>query len=60
MGVAYELLDGGDVRLGRELLEAQQPTGRQPDFRGFEWRYLSGLYRTQEVHTFTDAGGCGG
>lgn len=47
MGQAFGALEAGDVTQVRELLDAQPR-----DLRGFEWRYLWGQSRTQEVATF--------
>jgi hypothetical protein len=56
MGQAFHALEAGDVKRVRELLDAQPR-----DLRGFEWRYLWGQSRTQEVFTFDsgrDSFGC--
>ncbi|MBX3747113.1 MAG: protein kinase [Verrucomicrobiae bacterium] len=56
MGQAFGALESGDVRRVREVLDAQPW-----DLRGFEWRYLWGQSRTQEVATFvlrSDSYGC--
>ncbi len=56
MGQAFGALEAGDVQRVRNLLD------RQPsELRGFEWRYLWGQSRTQEVTTFvlrSDSYGC--
>src|SRR5262249_2351143 len=56
---AFKSLEIANLNQARELLEAQRPSRGQPDLRGFEWRYLAGQFRTQEVHTFTQGGGYG-
>ena len=55
MGQAFGALEAGDVQRVRNLLESQPR-----DLRGFEWRYLRGQSRTQEVFTykFGDSYGC--
>jgi WD40 repeat protein len=51
MREAFSALDAGDVHRVRNLLESQRPREGQVDLRGFEWRYLWGQSRTQEVFT---------
>ncbi|MBL9139999.1 MAG: protein kinase [Verrucomicrobiales bacterium] len=48
MGEGFQSLQSGNLRLSRANLAACN----QPDLRGFEWRYLWGQYRTQEVYSF--------
>jgi WD40 repeat protein len=55
IGVAFQSLEVGNLRQARELIK----TCNQKDLRGFEWRYLARQFRTQEVHTFPNAGGYG-
>ena len=52
MGQAFHALEAGDVHRVRELLKRHRPQRGEPDLRGFEWRYLWGQSRTQEVFTF--------
>jgi WD40 repeat protein len=59
MGQAFHALQEGDVQRVRGLLEAQRPRNDQTDLRGFEWRYLWGQSRTQEVFTFNDCASYG-
>jgi WD40 repeat protein len=40
MGLARELLAGGDVERAEALLLAQQPKQGEEELRGFAWRYL--------------------
>jgi eukaryotic-like serine/threonine-protein kinase len=48
MGLAFQATEAGRVQRARQLLEANRP-GDASDFRGFEWRYLYGLTRPQEL-----------
>ncbi len=52
MSVAFQSFALGNVGHTRWLLENQRPKPGETDLRGFEWRYLWGLSRAQEVFPF--------
>jgi WD40 repeat protein len=52
IGLAFQAWEAGEAGRARDLLDQQRPTNRQSDLRTFEWRYLYGITRTQEVFTF--------
>jgi eukaryotic-like serine/threonine-protein kinase len=51
VGLAFQAWELGNAGRARDLLKQQRPTNDQPDLRSFEWRYLQGLVRTQELFT---------
>ena len=52
VGLAFQAWEWGEAGRARELLAQQRPTNGQSDLRTFEWRYLYGITRPQEVFTF--------
>ncbi len=61
MNVAKLAWDAGDLGRAQELLSRHRPAPGQPDYRGFEWRYLWGLCRHTERATLAGhAGPVGG
>ncbi|MCI0537275.1 MAG: serine/threonine protein kinase [Verrucomicrobiales bacterium] len=51
--LAEEALTEGNLPLARQLLERQVPArGETNDLRGWEWRYLMGKCRSDELATF--------
>src|SRR5262249_43082621 len=56
-GVAFASMERGNVTRARQLLESLRPNPKQPeDLRGFEWRYLWGISRAQELFTASPGG----
>jgi WD40 repeat protein/serine/threonine protein kinase len=51
VSVALQAWESGNPSRARALLERQRPKPDEEDLRGFEWRYLYGLSRTQEIAT---------
>jgi WD40 repeat protein len=52
---AWQSFLEGDIARTRDLLERQRPLpGQKDDFRGFEWRYLWGLSRPDELFILTN------
>ena len=51
MGLSFQAWESGNASRARELLEQQRPTSGQTDLRSFEWRYLHGITRSQELFT---------
>ncbi|HUF64031.1 MAG TPA: serine/threonine-protein kinase [Verrucomicrobiales bacterium] len=45
--MAQDALDEGNVAMARRALDAHRPRGSEPDLRGFEWRYLWKLSRSE-------------
>ena len=54
MNLVQQAWDGGNVRRAQRLLQTHIPGPGQPDFRGFEWRYLWNLCQDQSQLTFTN------
>jgi WD40 repeat protein/tRNA A-37 threonylcarbamoyl transferase component Bud32 len=52
LGLAYQAWESGRASRTRELLEEKIPKRGKEDLRGFEWRYLWGISRPREIHTF--------
>ena len=57
MNVAKLAWDAGDLGRAQELLDRHRPVAGQPDYRGFEWRYLWGLCRHTERATLAGHAG---
>ena len=57
MNVAKLAWDAGDLGRAQELLDRHRPTSGQPDYRGFEWRYLWGICRHTERATLAGHAG---
>jgi WD40 repeat protein/serine/threonine protein kinase len=51
VGVALQAWEAGNPSHARNLLERQHPKNGEEDLRGFEWRYLYGLFRPRAVAT---------
>lgn len=47
--LGYQALEAGNLARARAALEAQRPRPGQPDLRGFEWRWLRGQTRGDDV-----------
>ena len=60
MGAAFNALNDGNLGVARQLLALHRPRANQQDLRGFEWRYLWGLSRGEQVQTLTAKGDFGG
>ena len=56
MGLAFQAVEAGRVSVARDLLQKYLPRGGI-DPSGFEWRYLRGLTRTQELFAFKGSNG---
>src|SRR5215831_16458818 len=54
--VAWHSWAEGDARRTRQLLD--EAAGQGPDLRGFEWRYMWGLSRPNELFVLTNASTC--
>ncbi len=53
VGLALRAWEAGEAGSARELLGQQRPAkGQKGDLRTFEWRYLYGITRPQEMFTF--------
>ncbi len=58
MKLAHAAFQEGKLGGALALLRAQQPAPGEPDFRGFDWRYLYGLCLSSPSEVLaTDAGG---
>jgi WD40 repeat protein/tRNA A-37 threonylcarbamoyl transferase component Bud32/tetratricopeptide (TPR) repeat protein len=53
MGAAFNALNDGNLGVARQLLALHRPRENQEDLRGFEWRYLWGLSRGDQVRVLT-------
>jgi WD40 repeat protein/serine/threonine protein kinase len=53
LGVAFASFQHGDVADATDLLELQRPKRGEQDLRGYEWRYLWGQARPEELSTFS-------
>ena len=51
LNVALEAIGEHDLARARKLLARHEPSGRQPDRRGFEWRFLWEESRSREEAT---------
>ena len=51
VSVALQSWEEGSPSRARALLERQRPKPGEEDLRGFEWRYLYGLFRPREIKT---------
>jgi WD40 repeat protein/serine/threonine protein kinase len=51
VSVALQAWEAGNPSRARALLERQRPQPEEEDLRGFEWRYLHGLFAPREVRT---------
>jgi len=49
MKLAHAAFKDGKTGSALALLRAQQPSSGQPDFRGFDWRYLYGLCSSSQA-----------
>jgi WD40 repeat protein len=54
MNLVQQAWEGGNVKRAQTLLRSHIPKPGQPDFRGFEWRYLWRLCQDQSRFTFTN------
>jgi WD40 repeat protein/serine/threonine protein kinase len=52
--LAQQALAENDLKRALSLLNRHRPAGNQDDLRGFEWRYLWQLSRSNEVATLAD------
>jgi WD40 repeat protein len=57
MNLVQQAWEGGNVNRAQALLRTHIPKPGQPDFRGFEWRYLWKLCKDQSRFTFTNLPG---
>ena len=55
VGLAYGAWESGNIERARLLLDGQRPRPGNPDLRTFEWRYLFGVTRPQELLTIRSA-----
>jgi WD40 repeat protein len=53
MSLAYRAWQENNLLSLLELLNKHRPTAGQPDLRGWEWRYLWGVCRSDELYNFT-------
>jgi WD40 repeat protein/serine/threonine protein kinase len=53
MSLAYRAWQDNNLLSVLELLNKHLPTAGQPDLRGWEWRYLWGACRSDELSNFT-------
>jgi WD40 repeat protein/serine/threonine protein kinase len=51
INVALQAWQKGDLKTAQELLRGHIPKGKEPDLRGFEWRYLWNLCQDESLHT---------
>jgi serine/threonine protein kinase/WD40 repeat protein len=56
VNVAQQALAENNLARALQLLDRHRPRGNQTDLRGFEWRYLWQLCRSDSVTNFHDAG----
>jgi WD40 repeat protein len=54
INVALQAIAENNLGRARDLLDRQRPQAGQEDLRGFEWRYLWQLCRSDELETFHD------
>jgi WD40 repeat protein len=54
MSLAYRAWHEGNIGAALESLNKHIPAASQPDFRGWEWRYLWGACQSDELYTFTN------
>ncbi len=52
MALAFEALEAGNDANVRDILNRQRPAAGQPDLRGWEWRFLWGQSRSDELAEF--------
>jgi len=55
MAAAHAAVSQGNLGLARGLLDRHRSRPGQEDLRGFEWRYLWGLCRGEQVRSFVDS-----